>query len=553
MPAVVSAVSMLAGFASSAFSITGILTSLATSIVLQGLQKLLMPKPKAPKFGASGITTQIRQPIMTRKPVYGELRLSGGVLFIGSSGTTNTYLHYIIEVAPHEIQEIGEIWLNDYSIAPDHIDGTTFVVNTGRYKNKVRIKKYLGTTTQTADSMLIADVPQWTTAHKLTGIAYIYVRLQWDKNIFPTGVPNVSAWIKGKKVLDTRTSTTAYSNNLALITNDYLRDTTFGLAATSAEIDSTFVNAAANTCDEMVTTATLSQTVKKSGSTSLIDTATEIITLDGDRLKFITGDRVQVTNSGGALPAGISAVTNYYVIAYQRKDTVRIKLASSYANALAGTSINITGTGTGTHTINKNAEPRYTGAIQIDSANEVGENIKDILTGFAGEVVYCGGSYRLYAGVYQTPTVYFDESDLAGPIAVQTKVSRRERFNSVHGVYISPLNDGQPSDYPPVKSATYITEDGEEIIRQLDFPTTQRPATAQRLAKIELEKSRKELTWTADFNLAGMLVQAGDNAFFTNTRMGWTDKVFKIASWKLDVRDQDRVPVPVVNMTLREL
>lgn len=539
-------------------SVTGILTSIATSIILGGLQKLLFPV-KSPSFGSAGITTQIKQPIMTRKPVYGELRLSGGVLFIGTSGFTskykkNKYLHYVIELAPHEIEEIGEVWLNDYSIAPDHIDSSTNLVNTGRYSGLVMIKKHLGTASQSADSDLMAEFPEWTSAHKLSGIAYIYVRLEWETSTYPTGIPNVSAFVKGKKILDTRTSTTLYSNNLALVTNDYLLDTTFGLGATSAEIDSSFVDAAANTCDEFVTTASKSQAVKRDATTGLplVDTSSEIITIDADRLDFLTGDRVQITTTGG-LPGGLSLATNYYVIAYQRRDTVRIKLASSYANALAGTAINLSSAGTGVHTITKNAEPRYTGAIQLDSANEVGENIKEILAGYAGKVVYAGGTYRILAGAYQTPTVYFDENDIVGPINVQTKISRRERFNSVHGKYISPINDGQPSDYPPVSNATYQTEDnGELIIVQRDYHPTQRAHTAQRLAKIDLEKSRQEITWTADFNLAAFLVQGGDNAFFSVARFGWTDKVFEIASWSIEIRDNDGVPLPVISMTMRE-
>lgn len=548
MPPLAAAVASYVGGYLATLSISSILVSLATSFVLSGLQKLITPKQSFNAASSSplstGITTQVRQPIMTRKTLYGELRASGGILFIGSSGG-NDYLHYIIECAPHEVEEIGEIWFNDYSIPSDAIDANGNVIS-GRYSGLVRIKKHLGTSGQSADSDLVSDVAEWTTTHTLSGVAYIYVRMKWDQDIFPTGIPNVSAWIKGKKITDSRDSMTRYSNNVALMARDYLVDQEFGLGALDSEINDVFSAAAANVCDEMVTTTDVPMTV------SSIDIATDLITLSGENLLFQTGDLVQVTTTN-TLPAGISALTNYYVIAYQRATLVRIKLASSYANSLAGVSINITGTGTGTHTVTKKAEPRYAGAIQLDSSNEIGDNIKSILTGMGGKIVYTGGLYSILAGAYQTPTVYFDESDMVGAINVQTKVSRRERFNSVHGVYISPLNDGQPSDYPSVSNATYKTEDNDElIIRQIDFPVTQRAHTAQRLAKIELEKSRQEITFSADFNLSGMLVQAGDTAFFSNTRFGWTNKVFEVVSWKLDVRDSEGSPIPVVNMTLRE-
>jgi hypothetical protein len=62
---------------------------------------------------------------------------------------------------------------------------------------------------------------------------------------------------------------------------------------------------------------------------------------------FQTGDRVRVSSTT-TLPAGLSAATTYYVI-YLTANT--FKLATSDANATAGTAIDITDTGTGTHSI----------------------------------------------------------------------------------------------------------------------------------------------------------------------------------------------------------
>ena len=74
--------------------------------------------------------------------------------------------------------------------------------------------------------------------------------------------------------------------------------------------------------------------------------ATDVCT-GGDTLKTDTGTRVRVS-SATTLPGGLSANTDYYMI-YQ--STTTFQLATSLANALAGTAINITDTGTGTHTV----------------------------------------------------------------------------------------------------------------------------------------------------------------------------------------------------------
>ncbi len=62
-----------------------------------------------------------------------------------------------------------------------------------------------------------------------------------------------------------------------------------------------------------------------------------------------TGDGpVQVSNSGGALPSGLTAVTDYWVI---RIDADTFYLATSLALALAGTNLLLAGDGTGTQTL----------------------------------------------------------------------------------------------------------------------------------------------------------------------------------------------------------
>src|SRR5690606_33052777 len=131
-----------------------------------------------------------------------------------------------------------------------------------------------------------------------------------------------------------------------------------------------------------------------------VDTTGNLITLSGDRLQYQTGDRIQVQS--GTI-GGLSGATNYYVIAYQRKGIPRIAVASTLANAIAGTRISLTSGTTGT--IRKNAEPRYFGGGILKMNAARGENLKDVLSGMSGQAVFAGGKWRLLAGEYQTPTV----------------------------------------------------------------------------------------------------------------------------------------------------
>lgn len=70
--------------------------------------------------------------------------------------------------------------------------------------------------------------------------------------------------------------------------------------------------------------------------------------------RFEDGDRVRV-RSRGALPAPLDENTVYYVIYV---DATTIELATTYANAIAGTQIDITDAGVGTHFI------RYAGVLR---------------------------------------------------------------------------------------------------------------------------------------------------------------------------------------------
>lgn len=62
---------------------------------------------------------------------------------------------------------------------------------------------------------------------------------------------------------------------------------------------------------------------------------------------LITGDRVHLTTDG-ALPTGLTASTDYWVI---YNDANTFWLATTLANAVAGTKINTSGTQSGTHTL----------------------------------------------------------------------------------------------------------------------------------------------------------------------------------------------------------
>jgi len=213
---------------------------------LSMVSRALAPKPN---IGAQmrGITQTSREPAGSRKIVYGKMRVGGQVVFISNSGDDNKYLHMAIAFASHEIESYEEIWFNDKKVWT--LSGG-FQSDWGTY---VTIDRKFGTDAQAASTNLVNANVLWTTNHKLSGIAYIAFRLEWDTDKFPQGVPNITAVLKGKKVYDPRTASTGWSQNPALCLRDYMLDDKYGLGEVTANIDSTAINAAANLCEEQVT------------------------------------------------------------------------------------------------------------------------------------------------------------------------------------------------------------------------------------------------------------------------------------------------------------
>ena len=211
---------------------------IATAVFSFAYRKLA-GKPKEPSLGGFDSevvnrSTLIRSPISARQLVYGTVKKSGTLLYASTTGSDNKFLHLVIGLASHELQSIDKVF-NDVAITlSSDIDGSGNV-NTGTFNGKARIKTKLGTADQTADSDLVSDDSNITSNHRFRGIAYLYIRLEFDEDIYPNGIPNISALVKGKKVLDYRTSSTAYSSNPALIVYDYLTSSD-GMNASTSEI-----------------------------------------------------------------------------------------------------------------------------------------------------------------------------------------------------------------------------------------------------------------------------------------------------------------------------
>lgn len=505
------------------------LAAFGTSLILGGLSYALTPKPKKPSFdnGISnkGSTVAIRQPDLTRQFVYGHTRITRGYAHMQSTGL-NGKLHMILMLCEGPLRAINEVWVNDYAIPNDWIDANGNVTQ-GRYKNKLTIRKHLGTDTQGADSVAVSNMEQWTADCRLAGIAYLYLIMTKDQDVYPTGVPNVSAIVEGPSVYDPRENEDVWSTNLALFSRHFIRDSRFGFKAMSDDLNETNMAAQANICDEMVDTEfDVTEVVS-------VNASNDLITLSGTVLKYQFGDRIQITSTVSA-PGGLAVLTDYYVIPYQIKDTPRIGLATSLENAMLKDYIDITSAGSGIMTIVKNGEPRYHGSGVVDSETPLSETLNDLVTSMAGRAINTGGFWTLLAGAYRSPSLSLGIGDMRSGMSLKNSLTMAESFNVIKGLYISSVNLYQSSDYPSVVYSQFVQEDNDiESPKDVNLPFTNRATTAQRIAKIELFRGRQDIIFKSDFSTKALQLQPGDTTDLTIDKYGWEEKEFEITDFNL--------------------
>jgi len=208
--------------------------------------------------------------------VYGKRRVGGVRVYIDTSrDKKHQYLYMVLAMAEGEVESITDIKIDDVSIEDDRFNYDGLLS-----ERNLEFEVFLGSDGQEASTLIgngvsydydrlgeiyndpFADqherdaadpnrVLPWSSKHKLSGIAYLALKFKWDEGAY-TGIPDVTAVVKGRKVYDPRTSTTAWSDNPALCIRDYLTNERFGKGLPASAIDDVAFSQAANDLDSFI-------------------------------------------------------------------------------------------------------------------------------------------------------------------------------------------------------------------------------------------------------------------------------------------------------------
>ena len=475
---------------------------------------------------AQTITSQmmIRQPISFRRIVYGSVRASGVITYVGLSGTNNEFIHMVVTIAAHQVQSIGQMYFDGHLSQYDTGDPTGLIPYP-YYDLEVD----LGNPSNTSQPFphLAAAIPSWSSTCLQRGCAKVHITLKYNTKAYPNGVPTSIAFdIQGKLLYDPRTSSTVYSDNPALCVRDFITDVKFGMGADPATIDDSYTIAAANICDESVAVS--------SGNVPTIGTCTLVVVTSG--LCYITATNnlkvgQQVTFSGFTYAAflnGVTAMVASVGAARYPQGGGMGSYAAGAGFAISFSYADFAHVDSGSASASSN-QTRYTCDGVFDSGQARGNVLTSLSSAMAGYVIPPGDMWRMYAGAYVTPTVILGQDDLRGPIKMDTLLSKRELANAIQGTFTSPANNWQSSNYPPYVDATAVVLDGgTRIWQNMDLPFTTDGIRTQRIAKIYLERIRRQKTLILPCKLSAFPLQPGDTVMFTFAPFGFNEKIFEV-------------------------
>lgn len=199
-------------------------------------------------------------------------------------------------------------------------------------------------------------------------------------------------------------------------------------------------------------------------------------------------------------------------------------------------------------------QKRYTSNGYIDLEGDPADWLEPIINAMAGALVEHDGLYYIHAGAWKAPVTTLTDAHFigGGEIVLRTAQSNIDRSNGIKGVYVSPESYDSPTEFPTVKDAAMIAEDGGaenilDIDSALEFCNSHQQA--QRVAKIRLQRQRMDESFSVDVALQiGLDVKPWDNITVNSDVLGISG-TYKVTGHVLHTDETG--PLAYVTLTLQ--
>jgi len=143
--------------------------------------------------------------------IFGECKVGGNRVYVGTSGSDNTYLHMILNLGEGPLHGIKQVDLVDQLFIDDKLYT--------EYDDLIYYEFFNGTSDQTVCETLNSAIPEWTDCKHYT--AYLYVRVKYDADYF-TSMPDIKVIVEGLEIYNPITDIVEYTNNAALCAYEYI-------------------------------------------------------------------------------------------------------------------------------------------------------------------------------------------------------------------------------------------------------------------------------------------------------------------------------------------
>lgn len=453
---------------------TATITAVGVSLALSTASMALFG-PKIPKTQISRLNVSL-DPSTPRKVVLGTTAMPLDLRYHESSGTDQEYIDYIIAVAAHKVASITEIWFEEKQ-AWTLAGGVT-----GTYSGYLTVA--VRTEGTAGNYISINGGSKWGSSRRLTGCAYIHLRIKRTGNTKKAESPLVSGLPSRVTVI----------GDGALLYDPRKDSTVPGGSGSHRATDQSTWGAYTNADDT-----------------------------DNPALQLLWWLLGWEINNKLSVGCGVP---------YTRIDM------ESFITAANTCDENVTLAIGGT-------QKRYRTSGTASDSDDRMEIINNLLASMNGTLRDNGGKLTVTAMKNDLAdyVLTFNESDMIGGFDWQQTRGLTENYNIARGRYVDPSNNSlyQMVDYPEVG---FASPDGIERVMSLDLPYVEDGRRAQRIAKQVLQRNQYRGMFSTTFNVKALGCQVGDVVRVSLDALGWSNKLFRVVSQ--EIRFDGQVPMALV-------
>jgi hypothetical protein len=418
-----------------------------------------------------------------------------------------------------------------------NLAGGTFGTDpTAKYRYVMNL--HHGAASQTADPMLVASMPNWTSSHRLDGVCYIAAHYGYDKEGMWRGVPQLTVQVRGKKVFDPRdntqtfgtVSTYKYSDNPALCFLDYITDNEVGKGLTESQINMPTFSSAANVCDTLVDQPYFNgsaQSVTWEGTSG-----DDYINITGTGANSIwwqnkIGEKIDLEDGSGNIVldgAEIKDVqrTEFYNAQAQYSVYVNNTLGSTYSSQNGTSLLKV---------------KRFHCNGYLDANKNVMDNAKELLANMRGIFLYINGKYELSIEDTGSSTFSITDDHIISDSGISVDYGNKDKkANKVIVEFFNANKKYELDTATVLHDATpdYTSDDNGEVLEvKAEFPYISDPYIAYNMAKAILTRSRNQTTMQFLGTPEMYKLNVGDIVDLTYSGLGFSGKVCRVEALEL--------------------